>query len=930
MEGVESKTSIVKQISGLPANFWFANIMEMFERLSFFGVRAIAGLYLVAASGQNGLGLDYGQKGVIYTVWALLQCLIPMVSGGYTERYGYRKSLLVAFSINIIGYILMAQSKPIADALAAQGYANGGYWTFMLAACLVATGTAIFKPPVQGTVAKATNKETSSMGWGVFYWVVNIGGALAPMGAAILRVDIDWKNVFYAAAIVTVINFLPAIFLYREPEKVAPAEGADAEKGPVGVFVWSIVNIFKDLRLVAFLLIFSCFWLMFMQLFDLMPNFIDEWVDTSDVAPFFGWFSDGWVTADGQTKPEMIINIDAIAIILLVLFVSWLIRKMSKVAAMIIGMVISLVGFVGAGYTAIGWICCMMIFIFAIGEMTCSPTFSAYIGLIAPKDKKALYMGYSNIPFAIGWGLGNLAGGYFYDAYGAQSTLALKHLGTDTALVARAARATDWSDALEKLPPLLEIDRGTAFKEVQAELGPDRESAIGALHSQFKYDQGQIENMALQYLALDPKYKSKAITGLTRLLNDMLSDDAKVLNNATRVFSANVKKALKKREREAEPEPTGAAEAQPLQTQPDSTKAGQKDQVDLSTGETIVKKADLIKARVPLVRGLVSSESKLEEIGIGCFVHLLPTALNVKRDTSFDKVRELFNPKDTPREQVKDDAEIVNLLWEELGTDPEVLNNLALEYMAQGTGLVQDVVAQKEFEHPDNQLDERAKEITAWVGIDRSKSFAALSAAIGTKDTTKLDAALSELEVSGTQPGQRLYVYLAQQPKHLAHALMQKDWKKDWKLLGEMIQTDQAALALVLEEIDQESWAESLVGWVKGLFVSDEDLAGLTEEEARYYKLAGNKDLIEKALLKKDWAQTPDQAGQLLGLNVFEARALAVADEEQTKQTLWDKYHPYLVWVYLGVIGLLGTIGMIIFYLVTRKKIAEEPKPAAA
>jgi dipeptide/tripeptide permease len=216
-----AKATLFKQVSGLPANFWYANIMEMFERLAFFGVRAIAPLYLVAASSDNGLALDYKQKGLIYTVWALLQCLIPMVSGGYTDRYGYRKSLAVAFTINIGGYLLMARSRPIADTLAAQGWAGGGFWVFMLAACLVATGTAIFKPPVQGTVARATSERTSSLGWGLFYWVVNIGGALAPMLAAILRAEIDWQLVFYGAAVVTLLNFLPAFILYREPERIA-------------------------------------------------------------------------------------------------------------------------------------------------------------------------------------------------------------------------------------------------------------------------------------------------------------------------------------------------------------------------------------------------------------------------------------------------------------------------------------------------------------------------------------------------------------------------------------------------------------------------------------------------------------------------------------------------------------------------------------
>jgi hypothetical protein len=100
-------------------------------------------------------------------------------------------------------------------------------------------------------------------------------------------------------------------------------------------------------------------------------------------------------------------------------------------------MMIALVGFVGAGATSIGWFCCLMIFVFSIGEMTCSPTFSAYVGLIAPKDKKALYMGYSNIPFAVGWGCGGFLGGFIYEAIANKAKLAreylINHLGVDEA-----------------------------------------------------------------------------------------------------------------------------------------------------------------------------------------------------------------------------------------------------------------------------------------------------------------------------------------------------------------------------------------------------------------------------------------------------------------------------------------------------------------
>ena len=120
----------MSQIRGLQSNFWIVNWLEANERLAFFGVRAIAPLYMIASIEKNGLALSYSEKGLIYSIWALVQCLVPMVSGGFTDEYGYKKSLYVAFSINIIGYLLLANAV--------------GFWSCLAGACAIGLGTAIF------------------------------------------------------------------------------------------------------------------------------------------------------------------------------------------------------------------------------------------------------------------------------------------------------------------------------------------------------------------------------------------------------------------------------------------------------------------------------------------------------------------------------------------------------------------------------------------------------------------------------------------------------------------------------------------------------------------------------------------------------------------------------------------------------------------
>lgn len=439
--GLSQPVSVVEQIRTMKWNFWVANIIEAQERLAFFGVRAVLPLYMLWETTSGGLGLSYTQKGIIYMVWALLQTLVPMISGGYTDAYGYKKSMVLAFTLNFAGYLVMANAS--------------GFWTMMIAACLVGIGTAIFKPPVQGAVVRSLNDSNSALGFGLFYWMVNVGGFFAPMAGSALRGDEvtpTWEYVFYGAAVVTAINFLPALLLFREPEIDPKAK----DKSPVQVFVDTINVLRKDGSMLRFLLVVSGFWFMFMQLWDLMPNFIDEWVDTRTLGVWVAGLPlpDAWTGAlldAGALKPEMLINIDSMAILILVIPLSWLSGRFKMMWVMVAGMTLALVGFVGAGLFSAGAVVAIMIFVFALGEILCSPKFSEYIGMTAPPDKKALYMGYSNIPFAIGWAAGNGISGPLYQWLSSKEALARLWLVDHTGASADELSGVDLSHLMLRI-----------------------------------------------------------------------------------------------------------------------------------------------------------------------------------------------------------------------------------------------------------------------------------------------------------------------------------------------------------------------------------------------------------------------------------------------------------------------------------------------
>jgi len=402
------KEGLFKQLAGFKQAFWMVNIMEMFERLAYYGVRVVIPIYIAQADEIGGLHFSQVDKGIIFFMWALVQSLVPVFSGGFADRYGYKRTIAFSISIKIIGYIMMATQRE--------------FWPFLMGCCVLAAGTAIFKPGVQGTLVRTLNKKNSSVGWGTFYMLVNIGGFLGPPLAHYLY-GWSWPTVFYGCAVIVSLNFL-MLFTYKE----IPA-GGDQSGSVWKVFKITITNILQP-RLTVFILIMSGFWLMFMQLFDMLPNFIVDWVDSSMIVERFNLPSAFTVeTSRGiQITQAWLINANAGLIVLFVVFVTWLVARMRRVHSILLGIIISSIGLIAAGFTMSGYLCIMGILCFSIGEMLSSPKMNEYLGVIAPDGEKALYMGYANIPLAIGWAFGSLLGGSIYDNAGDKANLAIRYL----------------------------------------------------------------------------------------------------------------------------------------------------------------------------------------------------------------------------------------------------------------------------------------------------------------------------------------------------------------------------------------------------------------------------------------------------------------------------------------------------------------------
>lgn len=319
-----------------PLTFWIANTMEIFERMAWYGFFAVSSLYITGAVKDGGLGFTDEDRGVLQGVVTFFLYLFPVVSGTLADRYGFKKILFTAFAILVPAYFLLGQFKT--------------FPTFFFAFMLVALGAGTFKPVIIGTISKTTNEKTGSMGFGIFYMMVNIGGFLGPVVAGIMRA-ISWEYVFMASSVWIAINFIFVSFFYKEPveqnEENQKRKLKQVFSGMVEVlgngrfflfvfgllvilvlgskftstsavtwgdisiitFVWLGFNLLFDAILRAsklksnswfltpmklgdwrfglFLLLMSGFWTSFNQIFYTLPLHIRDFTDTSDLFAFF-------------------------------------------------------------------------------------------------------------------------------------------------------------------------------------------------------------------------------------------------------------------------------------------------------------------------------------------------------------------------------------------------------------------------------------------------------------------------------------------------------------------------------------------------------------------------------------------------------------------------------------------------------------------
>ena len=384
-----------------PSIFWISNLIELIERYAWYGFYMGFGLFLVGSRETGAMGFSPVEKGTIMGTGSMLLYFLPILTGAIADKIGYKKVLLLAFLLYASGFYMIQHFS--------------SFEMVFVSFIWICVGGAFFKPIISAMISKTTNSETASIGFGIFYMMVNIGGFIGPFVAGIV-LGKGWNFVFILSIVAVAINFLVTLLFFKEPE----------QKKISTPLLQSLTQPFKNIyitlinwRYTMFLVIMSIFWAAFNQLYYTFPNFVEDWVNTATlyqgIHSIFPSFAELIGTPSGTISAVTLSSMDSFFIIAFQIGVSAFVMRFKPLNAMMGGIFVLSIGlFLMFGMQS-GWIVLFGLLIFGLGEMGSSPKYTEYVGSIAPPDKKALYMGSSFLAIALGHQIAGYLSGAPYE-----------------------------------------------------------------------------------------------------------------------------------------------------------------------------------------------------------------------------------------------------------------------------------------------------------------------------------------------------------------------------------------------------------------------------------------------------------------------------------------------------------------------------------
>jgi proton-dependent oligopeptide transporter, POT family len=363
--------------TGFERPFWIANLTEIFERLSYYAVFAALARYL-----HEALQFPTQQASSLSGIFGGAVWVMAIFGGAVADRTGFRRALSLAYFILTCSYFLVGSIAAPWLAPVRNVVPLGLLVGFIL--FLPALGVALVKPSVVGTTARASKENVRSIGYSIYYTLVNIGSFLGPFLAGWVHSRMRVENVFRLAALSVFFMFIAVLIFFKEPRRESSQQGASLAQ-----VVRNLLTVLGNGRFVLFLIIFSGYWIVFWQQYLMLPIFVHDYVDAG-------------------ANTELILITDPLIVITLTVAVNALTRKIPAFRAITLGTLITAVGWLVIGARPSVWAAVVTLAIVAFGEIIQSPRYYEYISRLAPPGQQGTYMGFAFLPI----GIGSLLGGW--------------------------------------------------------------------------------------------------------------------------------------------------------------------------------------------------------------------------------------------------------------------------------------------------------------------------------------------------------------------------------------------------------------------------------------------------------------------------------------------------------------------------------------
>ncbi|MBP7866560.1 MAG: MFS transporter [Acidobacteria bacterium] len=397
-----------------PRVFWSANITELFERAAYYAIASFVVIYL----GQMGLG-NYWPSVLNGLLWYLVYFL-PILSGTIADQVGFRRALLVAFVLLAIGYFLMGYPVWFGGHGLSEGAEKSDLVTagsdivvpVLLGILLIGMGGSVIKPCISGTVQKTAGAR-ATLAFGIFYMVINIGSLVGRSISYVMRKQFDLSYIYAVATGCSIVAFFVVMILYKDPDKVGYASATAKPRKSVGRILADMVLVLRNLRFALFLLVSSGFFFIYSQVYNVLPLYVKKVVEKDPPMDIYTManplvivlFQLMITRAFGKMKP-----IKSIIVGIIIIGVSMLINlapifSAQGVRALTLGNLLP----IGSLFIV------LTVGLIAFGELFTSARTYEYIGALAPKGQEGLFLGYANLPMAIGALVGGPVGAFIFN-----------------------------------------------------------------------------------------------------------------------------------------------------------------------------------------------------------------------------------------------------------------------------------------------------------------------------------------------------------------------------------------------------------------------------------------------------------------------------------------------------------------------------------